>query len=327
MKILDNKINMSMPQPQIKVTVQETTHESQAKLSKAVEIQQAKIAPSVEVQTNPSRQLFIGNLPPTCHTRTLYEIFSLFGKIDDVVLFSSRGYGFVTYSNLKVSTFVKEQMTKFPPVVDGSILTIDYGREVAVSRQLFIANIPANTKKEPLKALFSAYGKVVKVKVFSKRGYAFVTFKSAKVAVTVKEHVKKFPPIFMGSPLAVQFGKAVDAPAKANTNRRRADTWPIAFSAPVTRAPSPSMSSSESSPASSPTLSSTHRHSMMRMTPPFVGIPPRSHSPGMKMSPVNLSPRSYFEQTWTSSWPQKFQRVPSPPHKMWPAYTPRRMGC
>lgn len=81
-------------------------------------------------QFSPSRQLFVGNLVPSVTEETLWSLFHRFGEIESIKAFSSRGYAFVVFSNERVSTWVKEQMNLYPPILGGRPLVVNFGKRV-----------------------------------------------------------------------------------------------------------------------------------------------------------------------------------------------------
>jgi RNA recognition motif-containing protein len=176
------------------------------------EVQAKTIEPSHSNESQhtsnlPSKQLFVGNLPPICTADTLHSVMSIFGKIEHVSYFPTKGYGFVAYENLRVACFVKEQMGKYPPILDGNPLNVGFGKSIVMSRQLFIGNLTAEVTPAILRSVFAPFGAIERVKCFPARGYGFITFCSLQVAVAVMEHMRTSPAVIFGQAVAVQYGK------------------------------------------------------------------------------------------------------------------------
>jgi RNA recognition motif-containing protein len=82
------------------------------------------------ISFRPSRQLFIGNIVPTATEAVVRGIFARFGELEVLKVFADRGYAFVVYTSLRVATWVRETMQKFPPVLGGRPLIVDFGKLV-----------------------------------------------------------------------------------------------------------------------------------------------------------------------------------------------------
>jgi RNA recognition motif-containing protein len=78
--------------------------------------------------TQPSRQLFVGNIVPSVTEQTLHNLFSRFGQIEQIKGFTTRGYAFVIFKKIQVSIFVRDFMTREPPELGGRALVVNFGR-------------------------------------------------------------------------------------------------------------------------------------------------------------------------------------------------------
>jgi RNA recognition motif-containing protein len=76
----------------------------------------------------PTRQLFVGNVPPTVSDAALYDLFARWGPVEGVRLFASRGYAFVVYRDVRVAAWVRDQLSAYPPVLGGRSLVVNFGR-------------------------------------------------------------------------------------------------------------------------------------------------------------------------------------------------------
>ncbi|CAM6036590.1 unnamed protein product [Sphagnum compactum] len=156
-------------------------------------------------------KLYVGNLPWTCDSQQLAEIFQDVGNVELVeVIYDretsrSRGFGFVTMASQEEATVAKEKLDGYS--LGGRALTVSFpqanrgGARVPSERpfrdrpfggggydsenKLFIGNLSWGVDDESLRAKFSDYGKVLDAKVIydresgRSRGFGFVTYSNA----------------------------------------------------------------------------------------------------------------------------------------------------
>ncbi|XP_066529023.1 heterogeneous nuclear ribonucleoprotein A1b [Hoplias malabaricus] len=140
------------------------------------------------------RKLFIGGLSFETTDESLREYFEQWGTLTDCVVMKdpetrrSRGFGFVTYSNVEE---VNAAMTARPHKVDGRLVE----PKRAVSREdsnkpfahmtvkkIFVGGIKEDTEESHLRDYFEQFGKIEAIEIMidhktgNKRGFAFVTF-------------------------------------------------------------------------------------------------------------------------------------------------------
>ncbi|XP_026055977.1 heterogeneous nuclear ribonucleoprotein A3 homolog 1-like [Carassius auratus] len=140
------------------------------------------------------RKLFIGGLSFETTDDSLREHFEQWGALTDCVVMKdpntkrSRGFGFVTYSNV---TEVDAAMDARPHKVDGRLVE----PKRAVSREdsnkpfahttvkkIFVGGIKDDTEENHLRDYFKHFGKIEAIEIMvdhktgNKRGFAFVTF-------------------------------------------------------------------------------------------------------------------------------------------------------
>ncbi|KTF82357.1 hypothetical protein cypCar_00019332, partial [Cyprinus carpio] len=140
------------------------------------------------------RKLFIGGLSFETTDDSLRAHFEQWGALTDCVVMKdpntkrSRGFGFVTYSNV---TEVDAAMDARPHKVDGRLVE----PKRAVSREdsnkpfahttvkkIFVGGIKDDTEENHLRDYFKHFGKIEAVEIMvdhktgNKRGFAFVTF-------------------------------------------------------------------------------------------------------------------------------------------------------
>lgn len=94
----------------------------------SLSLQLAPTPRAVKEPSAPSRQLFVGNLPPYIHEEYLFALFSRFGEVERVRAFPERGYGFVVYRLIGDATFARDQLIKYPPLIGDRALVINFGK-------------------------------------------------------------------------------------------------------------------------------------------------------------------------------------------------------
>ncbi|CAM6032794.1 unnamed protein product [Sphagnum compactum] len=158
-------------------------------------------------------KLYVGNLPWTCDSQQLAEIFQDFGNVELVeVIYDretsrSRGFGFVTMGSQEEATAAKEKLDGY--VLGGRALTVSFpqanrgggrppserplrdrpfgggGGGYDSENKLFVGNLSWSVDDESLRAKFSDYGKVLDARVIydretgRSRGFGFVTYSNA----------------------------------------------------------------------------------------------------------------------------------------------------
>ncbi|CAK9276211.1 unnamed protein product [Sphagnum jensenii] len=159
-------------------------------------------------------KLYVGNLPWTCDSQQLAEIFQDFGNVELVeVIYDretsrSRGFGFVTMGSQEEATAAKEKLDGY--MLGGRALTVSFpqanrgggrppserplrdrpfggggGGGYDSENKLFVGNLSWSVDDESLQAKFSDYGKVLDARVIydretgRSRGFGFVTYSNA----------------------------------------------------------------------------------------------------------------------------------------------------
>ncbi|CAD6259016.1 unnamed protein product [Miscanthus lutarioriparius] len=137
--------------------------------------------------------LFVGNLPPSLASHKLIELFLPFGRIvrsrvvDDCFTGSSKGYGFVQYSDPCCAAEAIKHMNG--RMVEGRMLEVRLAdapssgstKEMDMSN-LYVCNLPLLLHEDKLHDLFVPYGQVTSVKVVRdhatglSKGYGFVRY-------------------------------------------------------------------------------------------------------------------------------------------------------
>eukprot|EP01006_Ploeotia_vitrea_P039543 TRINITY_DN66356_c1_g7_i1.p1 TRINITY_DN66356_c1_g7~~TRINITY_DN66356_c1_g7_i1.p1 ORF type:complete len:607 (+),score=349.25 TRINITY_DN66356_c1_g7_i1:231-1823(+) len=76
----------------------------------------------------PSRQLFVGNLPPTLTVPMLSSLFAPFGDVDRIRLVANQPYGFVVFHNIESAIAARRHYNTFPLIIDGFQITVNFGK-------------------------------------------------------------------------------------------------------------------------------------------------------------------------------------------------------
>ncbi|CAK9226966.1 unnamed protein product [Sphagnum troendelagicum] len=158
-------------------------------------------------------KLYVGNLPWTCDSQQLAEVFQDCGNVElveviyDRITQRSRGFAFVTMSTVRDAMAAMEKLDGID--FGGRVLKVNFpqapSREPRMSsyndsppprreggggynnspNKLFVGNLSWNVDDDSLETIFSDYGKVLEAKVISdretgkSRGFGFVTLASA----------------------------------------------------------------------------------------------------------------------------------------------------
>jgi len=72
-----------------------------------------------------SRELWIGNISPVTDKRQIYDVFKVFGSIESIEMFSSKGFAFVKYRKVMNATVAYERHRGL--VVDGRPVKVTFG--------------------------------------------------------------------------------------------------------------------------------------------------------------------------------------------------------
>lgn len=126
-------------------------------------------------------KLYVGNLPPAINDILLKQMFSKFGTVLhatvllDIATNTSRGYGFVHFTNNVSAARAKEEMSEL--LVEGRPLVVrlrsdgppsnksKFGLTIPDEAKLYVAHLPQDITEAALKKLFAPYGEIVDVKL------------------------------------------------------------------------------------------------------------------------------------------------------------------
>lgn len=160
-------------------------------------------------------KLYVGNLPWSCHSKQLAEIFQEVGNVELVEVIydrdtqKSRGFAFVTMSTVEDALRAIDRLNGYE--IDGRIVKVNFpatskdgprrdgfrserpprrefssgGGGLTTENKLFVGNLAWGVDDVTLDELFSEYGKVLEAKVVHdrqtgrSRGFGFVTLSSS----------------------------------------------------------------------------------------------------------------------------------------------------
>ena len=149
-------------------------------------------------------KLYVGNLPHSVTDATLRSMFAKYGPLlhatvlMDLVTGTSRGFGFVHYTNTVDAKIAKDEMSG--KLIDGRPLVVRLRSEAPGAQRLrsinsepddsklYVAHLPPDATEGGLRKLFEDYGHVTDVKLIidketgMARGYGFVNMRTAEDA-------------------------------------------------------------------------------------------------------------------------------------------------
>lgn len=76
----------------------------------------------------PCRSLFVGNIGMFVSQARLVSLFSRFGQVERVEFYSNQGFAFIVYHDIRIASWVREQMSLLPPTIAGQSLEVTFGR-------------------------------------------------------------------------------------------------------------------------------------------------------------------------------------------------------
>lgn len=169
--------------------------------------------------------IFIKNLDKSVDTKSLYDTFSLFGKILSCKVAcdeggASKGYGFVHFENeegaQKAIDKVNGMLLNDKKVFVGKFLPREQRRRELGDTaykftNVFVKNFGDKLDKEALEKLFGKYGEITSSALMTNedgksKGFGFVAFKNAEDANKAVEALHEFP--IEGSDLKLYVGRA-----------------------------------------------------------------------------------------------------------------------
>lgn len=140
------------------------------------------------VQHEPTRTLFVGNLERDIKESKIREVFGRYGKIEEVDLkvpqsSSKRAYAFIQYENMDMAFEARRAM-------DGRFIgkadcKIGYGK-IVPTNCLWVGNIPIDMKRRDLEQAFSRYGQVKSLDYTNGEPIAIVSYNEIEDAIKAR---------------------------------------------------------------------------------------------------------------------------------------------
>ena len=159
-----------------------------------------------------SRELWIGNISPVTDKRQIYDVFKLFGSIESIEMFSSKGFAFVKYRKVMNATVAYERHRGL--IVDGRPVKVTFGDPNRRFDMLGDCRAPEDPNYNPsddnnFKSLYIGYssGKTIPsesklLEIFNRYGrvkgihikrvqqpYAFVDFETGEEAARARREL------------------------------------------------------------------------------------------------------------------------------------------
>ena len=120
----------------------------------------------------------IANISPRTSAEELTNLFSPFGRIEQVSLFEGKNYGFVNYFSIKSASIAKSKLDGFR--LDNRPLYINYSNGVP-TKLLWIGNVQNSVTDSYLKSLFASYGRIIRID--RSESTAFICYETIENAI------------------------------------------------------------------------------------------------------------------------------------------------
>ncbi|CAF1190539.1 unnamed protein product [Rotaria sordida] len=162
------------------------------------------------VQHEPTRTLFVGNLERDIRESKLKEVFGRYGTIEEIDLkvpqsSSKRAYAFIQYENMDMAYEARRAM-------DGHFIgkadcKIGYGK-IVPTNCLWIGNIPIDMKRRDLEQIFSRYGKIKSFDFANGDPIAIISFNEIEDAIKARAKMTGVTQIVEGRKLRTESGQS-----------------------------------------------------------------------------------------------------------------------
>ncbi|CAI5447416.1 unnamed protein product [Caenorhabditis angaria] len=185
-----------------------------------------------------TRTLFVGNMPSDVKEREIREIFSAYGKIEDIdiktPINTDAAYAFVMFQQVNNAVEAKNEEQDRPVRTGGSRMKIGYGKS-QVSRRLWVGGLGAWCDKNLLNKEFDRYGLIDKIDYEEGETFAYISFEDTHAAQDACRAMKGFALGGRDRTILVDFAKDPTAQAeKAHhfMRKRRASKSPTGPTTP-----------------------------------------------------------------------------------------------
>ncbi|CAF2987630.1 unnamed protein product [Rotaria sp. Silwood2] len=162
------------------------------------------------VQHEPTRTLFVGNLERDIRESKLKEVFGRYGTIEEIDLkvpqsSSKRAYAFIQYENMDMAYEARRAM-------DGHFIgkadcKIGYGK-IVPTNCLWVGNIPIDMKRRDLEQAFSRYGKIKSFDFANGDPIAIVSYNEIEDAIKARAKMTGVTQIVEGRKIRTESGQS-----------------------------------------------------------------------------------------------------------------------
>jgi RNA recognition motif-containing protein len=176
----------------------------------------------------PMPKLFVAGLTVQTNEATLFQLFSLYGAVREVVVLRhpnghSKLCGFVRYaSEDEANNAVASLSARYMLPGSQRPLSVRFAGpgNMPLESKLFVGRLPPHMDEAALDALFRSFGEITEVHLMrdasgAPKGSAFVKFVQKEHALAAVQALNGLPPVQGGAPLSVSF--ALNANSKSAT--------------------------------------------------------------------------------------------------------------
>ncbi|XVF29407.1 hypothetical protein REPUB_Repub15cG0118500 [Reevesia pubescens] len=125
-------------------------------------------------ESEPSNNLWVGNLSGETVDSDLMELFNKYGALDSVTTYSSRSYAFVFFKRVEDAKAAKDALQG--TTLHGNQIKIEFARPAKPCKNLWVGGISQTISKEELEEEFCKFGKIEDFKFLRDRNTAFVEY-------------------------------------------------------------------------------------------------------------------------------------------------------
>eukprot|EP00897_Mesotaenium_endlicherianum_P004841 jgi/Mesen1/4385/ME000222S03506 len=165
----------------------------------------------------PSRHLWVGNLKANASDEFVAGMFSKFGALESITVYSSRNYAFVNFMNLEHAVEAKHSLQGKNLGLGGTPMRIEYAKGAKQSRHLWVGGIGPSVSTQQLEAEFARFGRVEEFKFLRDRNCAFIDFYEVEDAVRAVQALNGKR--FADEVLRVDYGRSMGPKAGSREDR------------------------------------------------------------------------------------------------------------
>jgi len=174
----------------------------------------------------PSRSVYVGNLPPTVSVSELCDLATPFGLLESMRFMPSSTYAFLNFARQNDAQRFWECGQSVGVSLRGNRLFTNWAKappldpqvmrfvESGATRHLLVENISLQTPQQQLQTIFKQFGEIEKIVLQPERNAALVNFTSITSAVAAKDAIHGLSMgDAMGTRLQLSFTRPPGVPA------------------------------------------------------------------------------------------------------------------